>query len=327
MPWTIPDKGTADNDLQTIAFSADLDILQAGLSGTDCVLSGGAVTGNANLVPSVAKCAVMTNGVMKAVAAATVTITTADATNPRIDLIVVNSSGTLAVRAGTAAANPKPPARTANDVVLAFAYVPAAATSLGTTKFIDKRVTPSFPLVIYRTTTAETTNTTAAAIHLLNKTSSGVTIPNGLLQAGRILRVKIASHLLINSGTPTITLIITFNGVTWYSSVTAVSTAGAPEHAFNMDFDLVSQSTTVQALNGQINLNNNATAAVAPTTGIAGTIAGTTQATANIIVPFSGAAGTVNTDSADNVLACTLTYNVSNAADQVVTTEAIVELL
>ncbi len=118
MAWTIPDDGEGDNTLQSLLFQEYLDVLVAGIQGIDCVLSGLAITGGADMTPAVAKGAVLSNGTMFAVAAADVTIGTADATNPRLDLIVVNSSGALAVRAGTAAANPKPPARTANDVVI-----------------------------------------------------------------------------------------------------------------------------------------------------------------------------------------------------------------
>ena len=140
--WSIPDKGEGVNDIQSILFQEYLDALVVGVSGLDCVVSGLAVTGNANLLPSVSAGTATSNGALFAVSGSTVTISTADATNPRLDLIVVTSAGALAVRAGTAAAAPKPPARTANDVLLAVAYVPAAATSLATANFIDLRVVP-----------------------------------------------------------------------------------------------------------------------------------------------------------------------------------------
>ena len=129
--WTVPDKGEGDNDIQSILFQEYLDILVEGLNGSNCVLSGGAVTPNALLVLDVAKAAVLSNNIMYAVAAATVNIISADATNPRIDLVVVTSAGALAVRAGTAAAAPKPPARTSNDVVIAAVYVPALDATIG----------------------------------------------------------------------------------------------------------------------------------------------------------------------------------------------------
>src|SRR3972149_1851736 len=112
---TIPDKGEGDNDLQSILFQEYLEVLVAGIDGMNCVLSGLVVTGGADMTPAVAKGSGPSKGGVFAVAAAGVTIGTADATNPRLDLIVVTSAGALAVRAGTAAASPKPPARTAND--------------------------------------------------------------------------------------------------------------------------------------------------------------------------------------------------------------------
>src|SRR5690242_12863851 len=110
MALTIPDKGEGANDIQSIFFQEYLDAIMAGIAGSECVLVGCGVTANNNMAPSVAKGAVLSQGVLFPVTAGTVTIGTADATNPRIDLIVVNSSGTKAVRAGTAAAAPKPPA-------------------------------------------------------------------------------------------------------------------------------------------------------------------------------------------------------------------------
>ena len=140
--WSIPDKGEGVNDIQSILFQEYLDALVVGVSGVDCTVSGLAVTGNANLLPSVSAGTAISGGSLFVVSGSTVTISTADATNPRLDLIVVTSSGALAVRAGTAAAAPKPPARTANDVLLAVAYVPATATSLTTANFVDLRVVP-----------------------------------------------------------------------------------------------------------------------------------------------------------------------------------------
>jgi hypothetical protein len=138
--FTIPDKGEGDNDIQSIWFQEYLDILVDGLDGKNCVISGLAVTGGADMTPAVSSGSVISNYIKYDVTGADVTIGAADATNPRIDLIVVNSSGALAVRAGTAASAPKPPTRTANDVVLASVYVAANDTTIGTGCIDDKRV-------------------------------------------------------------------------------------------------------------------------------------------------------------------------------------------
>lgn len=331
MAFSIPDQGTADSDVMAILFKEYIEILQEGINGYNCVLSGFDFTGGADMTPDIAKGAVLTNGILKAVAAGTVTIGTADATNPRLDLIVVNSSGALAVRAGTAAANPKPPPRTSNDVVLYAVYVPAADTSIGSTQRVDLRVfRRQGPICIYQTTAAETTNTTAAAIHILDKTNSGVVIPSGLLVStsgkGKILRCKIWGNALINSGTPTSTIAISFGGTTWFSDVTAAGLADADRRAWVIEFDIVVQGNSDQAIGGMINIEVQAAAVTAPTTGIAGEIGGTTGATASIISPFQGAAGTVDVDAADRTLAVTWTFSVSNAANEIVVEAATLEL-
>jgi hypothetical protein len=303
--FTIPNKGVGDSNFQSVLTNQDIEVLVAGISGVDCVLSGLAVTGGADMTPAVAKGAVLTNRIMKAVAAADVTIGTADATNPRIDLIVVNSSGALAVRAGTAAAVPLPPARSTNDVVIAMVYVPAADTTIETTKCIDKRVMPPLPLCIYRTTAAETTNTTAAAIHILDKTNSGVVIPNGLLTTGRMLRVRIWGSILMNSGTPTNVLTIAYG-------------------AFVLDFMLVAQGNADQALTGFMSIGDFSTAVTAPTTGYgdAFPVAGSMEPS-----PTFGGAGTADSDAANRTLTVTWTFNVSNAANEMTVEGATVELL
>lgn len=140
MPFTVPDKGEGDSNIQSVWWQEAVDVLVAGVQGIDCVVLGCGVTGGADMTPAVAAGIVISNGVWKTVTAGDATVTTADGTNPRLDLIVINSSGAIAVRAGTAAANPKPPARTANDVVLALVYVPASDTSIGSSQITDWRV-------------------------------------------------------------------------------------------------------------------------------------------------------------------------------------------
>jgi hypothetical protein len=327
MAWTIPDKGEGDNDIQSILFQEYLEVLVEGVQGINCVLSGLVVTGGADMTPAVAKGSVLSNGVMFAVAAADVTITAANATNPRIDLIVVTSAGALAVRAGTAAAAPKPPTRTTNDIVIAYVYVPANDTAIATTQIKDMRVIRDRDITIYKTTAAETTNTTAAAIHALNKANSGVTIPNGLFLTGKILRVKLGGNLLLNSGTPTTTVVVSYGGTTFFSDITAAAAADADRRAWNIEFVMVAQANNDQATVGQINIQVQAAAVTAPTTGIAGEIGGTTGATASIISPFQGAAGTIDSDAADRLLAVTFTFSVSNVANELVVEYATVELL
>lgn len=324
MTWTIPDKGEGDNNIQSILFQEYLDVLLAGLSGIDCVLSGLAVTGGADMTPAVAKGAVLRNRVMYAVAAADVTITAADATNPRIDLIVVTSAGALAVRAGTPAAAPKPSARTANDVVIAAVYVPATDTAIGTSQITDMRVTPNFPVVIYRTTTAETTNTTSSAVHVLNKTGSGVIIPNGLFLAGRMLRVKIWGNWLVNSGTPTLAFSIAYGGSTLFTDTSSTLIADADRRPWSLEFMLVAQGNSDQALTGWLHKTDPDIATTAPAAGI-GEAWG--EASTNEGDSVFGGSAAVDSDAADRTLTVTMTYNVSNVSNEFVVEGATVELL
>lgn len=69
-------------------------------------------------------------GTTQAIAAQTVAFGAADATNPRVDLVVVaDASGTASVVAGTArATGPAAPAAGAGNTALAEVYVPANAT-------------------------------------------------------------------------------------------------------------------------------------------------------------------------------------------------------
>lgn len=141
MPFTVPDKGEGLNDIQSIWFQEYIDVLVAGISGVDAVLSGCAVTAQTtpNMTVAVAAGSVSSNGVNYSVAAGNGTITTADATNPRLDLVVITSVGAIAVRAGTAAGAPKPAAKTANDVVLAVVFVPAGDTAINGNQIVDLR--------------------------------------------------------------------------------------------------------------------------------------------------------------------------------------------
>lgn len=321
MAFTIPDQGEGDNDIQSILFQEDLDILAAGIAGIDCVLSGLAVTGGADMTPAVAKGSVLSNRTMYAVAAADVTIGAADGTNPRIDLIVVNSSGALAVRAGTAAAAPKPPVRTANDVVIAFVYVPASDTSIETTKIIDKRVFPQFPICIFRQTTARAVNTSASAISIF---ASAPSIPNGLFLAGRILRVRACGNFLVNSGTPTLRLIVSYGATTMFSDISSTLIADADRRPWVLDYDIIAQANNDQALIGTFSKVDPDIATTAPTTGIGDAWP---EATTNEGEAVFGGSAAIDSDAGNNTLDTSFTFDVSNAANELVVEGITIELL
>ncbi len=324
MAFTIPDKGEGDNDIQSILFQEDLEILVAGISGVDCVLSGLAITGGADMTPAVAKGGVLSNRALKAVAAADVTITAADATNPRIDLIVVTSAGALAVRAGTPAAAPKPPTRTANDVVIASVYVPANDTAIATSQIKDRRVTPAFPICIYTTSAPETTNNTSSAFHILDKANSGVVIPDGLFLSGRMLRVRIWGNVLLNSGTGTVKITIAYGGTNMFADTSAASLSDADRRAFLLGYMVVAQGGADQAMTGAMSIGDIAAAVTAPTTGIGDMW----PAAANMeAAPTFGGSAAVDSDAADRTLTTTMTFSVANAAVECVVEGATVELL
>ena len=175
MPWTVPDDGEGANTIQSILYQEDLDVLVAGIARTDYVVSGCAVTPNALLVLNVAAGLAISNGIHFSVAAATPSVGAADATNPRIDLIVVTSAGAAAVRAGTAAAAPKPPTRTANDVVLAQIYVAAFDTAIGATEITDRRMLIPFGPHCFSLGSSATANSTTTGAEI-----TGLTIPVGV---------------------------------------------------------------------------------------------------------------------------------------------------
>lgn len=137
--FNIPDKGTAQNDIQSILFNEYIKALAA--SEIDFVTSGCAPTpqGSPNMTVAIASGVVFSNGARFAVTGANATIGTANATNPRLDLIVITSAGAIAVRAGTAAAAPKPPVKTANDVLIAVVFVPANDTTISADQIVDLR--------------------------------------------------------------------------------------------------------------------------------------------------------------------------------------------
>jgi hypothetical protein len=141
MALTIPNEASAGFSPQSAPDSVDFDIMAAARDGTG-VLSGCAVTaqGAPNMTVAVAAGVAATQGREIGVVGANGTITAADVTNPRFDLVVISSAGVLTVRAGTAAAAPVFPTPTAGDVVLASVYVTANATVINTNQITDKRM-------------------------------------------------------------------------------------------------------------------------------------------------------------------------------------------
>ena len=139
----LPNSADAFDDIQAQPDSVDFDTLLLGFQGVG-VVSGCAVTEDPttpDMTVDVAVGVVVVNGGLVSVSAqANNTIGTADGSNPRIDLVSVNSSGTVVVTAGTAAATPEAPAIPATSVPLAFVLVPASDTAITDAQIVDKRV-------------------------------------------------------------------------------------------------------------------------------------------------------------------------------------------
>ncbi len=318
--FTIPDQGEGADDIQSILYQEDIEVLVAGINCLDCVLSGCAVTaqGSPDMTVAVAKGAVLSNGALFPVTAGNVTITAADATNPRIDLVVVNASGTKAARAGTPAAAPKPPVRTANDVVIAQVLVPANDTTIGATQIIDRRLLQTQgPIVLKKTTTAVTFNTDNTA-----KTYFTITLPDGLFLTGKALRVRCGGNYRSNVvGGATWTLTIAYGGTTMFADATATTANDADRGAWDLDFILNASGDATQTLTGRVAFQTPG-AKAAPTTGTAGDLAVVTH----VVSPFRGAAS-VDSNAADRTLTVQWTMSVSDGAMETVMDFGSAELL
>jgi hypothetical protein len=182
---------------------------------------------------------VCSNNTFRAVTAGNVTIGAADATHPRIDLVVVNNAGTKAVRAGTPGTPPKPPARTTNDVVLAYVYIAANETAIEEEMVVDQRVItlPGRYLIRADATRTFTSNTSEQAI-FTNPTNGRVTLGIGTYVFRGILYVTGMSATsgnaaidLLGAGTATVA---SWLWHAWGIDATAPTAAAAQTGAFTI---------------------------------------------------------------------------------------------
>jgi hypothetical protein len=323
MPWTIPDKGEGLNDAQSIMFQEYIDVLVEGMSNRNCILSGCTVTGGAGMTPTVNKGSAMSANILYAIPSATVTITTADATNPRIDLIVITTAGAKAVRAGTPATNPKPPARTADDVVIAAVWVPANNTTVAQTQITDLRVIRQKATLKF-TNTPVTFNNNATI-----QTYFTVTLPSGLFLAGQQMRVTAGGSFLTNtSGLSVFTLTIAYGGTTLFADSTTTPTASAIRGAWYLDAVLNAQTNTAQQLAGHLSMGPPLTGGkVAAASGI-GMLETPPTAYTNmgVAAPFRGSSA-VDSDAGDRAFTIQWTQSVANAASEMSLDFGMAELL
>lgn len=153
MPFTVPNTADAAYSPQAGLDSGDLAMLAAAPAVTG-VVSGCAVTAQAtaNMTVAVGSGVARIGGRKVVVTGGNVTITTANATLPRHDLITVDANGALAAVAGTAAAvtassEPVFAAIPAAQLPLAVVYVPAGDTAINANQITDKRVIVDDPKV------------------------------------------------------------------------------------------------------------------------------------------------------------------------------------
>lgn len=308
-------------NLTNVIFQAKVDAVRIGLN--DFTLAGCAITpqGTPDMTLAVAKGSVMTNGSLKGVAAGNVTIGTADSALSRLDLVVISSAGTKTVRAGTPAATPAIGGFQAGDVPLALVYVPPGTTAIDAGKMMDVRIVRARgPVTIGKITTAVVKNNTSAQQLFID-----FTIPNGLMTTGAAIRVNCGGTMLLNSGTPTVTLAIAFGGTLMFQDVTGASTNDTDRLAWALDFKIIAQSNTDQALNGALILGQVA-AKTAANTGVGEIQVPSVLAGVSVSAPINGASA-VDADAADRALQVAWTMSVANASDEIVMEYATAELV
>ena len=164
-----------------ILASSELNRVADALQGTyGWLIQSAAVTFSSGLDFPVAAAAAgdyVVNSVSGAAyAGATITLTAQDATNPRVDIIVITSGGSVSAVAGTPAAltattGPVPPTPSSTQLEIARIYVPKSGTALTSASITDRRLSVVSPLNIngrvqkYKTATQTfTTDTTYANI-------------------------------------------------------------------------------------------------------------------------------------------------------------------
>ena len=138
--FTIPNSNaTGINPNQSLWMQADVDALVAGIKGTG-VVSGCAVTWSSGNTFNVSAGSVKINGSTVSVSSTTVTLLQANGARHRIDLVVVDSGGTVSAVQGTVSLTPTAPALPTSKVLLASVFVPAASLTLSAARVVDKRV-------------------------------------------------------------------------------------------------------------------------------------------------------------------------------------------
>jgi hypothetical protein len=105
-----------------------------GVASGNYIISGGGVVWEQDYDYTVSAASYVIQGAAYSSPETPITLTAADATNDRIDIIAVNTSGTVVLLTGTPAANPQAPAVDPDtQLQLTFVLVPALSTDPGVT--------------------------------------------------------------------------------------------------------------------------------------------------------------------------------------------------
>lgn len=120
-------------------------------------------------------------------AGGTVTLTNADATNPRVDLVVYEADGTVTAKAGTpkaltATSGPIPPTPDADELEIARIYVPALNTpAMSASSITDRRVPLAAPSMVLVANVATPTSTTStSAVDLVTISGLSILVTQGI---------------------------------------------------------------------------------------------------------------------------------------------------
>jgi len=132
--------------------------------------------------------------------------------------------------------------------------------------------------------------------------------------------VNAGGTMLLNSGSPTVTLRIAFNGTTMFQDVTGAATADADRLAWSLSFNLIGQASNDQALNGVVTLSP-VGAKTAPNTG-----QGDIATAAALMTPINGSSA-VDITTGNKDLIVQWQMSVQNAADEIVLEYATAELI
>lgn len=139
MSFTIPNAAAATVVDQAEVDSVDFDLLVAGFTKFG-VFQGVVASPGTGLAVDVTAGLVSVGGREVTFSANSVTLSAADPSDPRFDLISVDVDGNLTATAGTVSNEPAFPSAPLDETVIAAVYVAAGATSLSPGHIVDKRI-------------------------------------------------------------------------------------------------------------------------------------------------------------------------------------------